>query len=52
MKEYSLSKFILFKVTIAKNDIKMNTAQYIVSIGLNEDGQDQSLVFNQQNEVP
>uniref|UniRef100_A0A183C0J1 SRCR domain-containing protein n=1 Tax=Globodera pallida TaxID=36090 RepID=A0A183C0J1_GLOPA len=39
------------RVHIAKNDIKMNTAQFIVSIGLNEDSPHQSLVFNQQNEI-
>uniref|UniRef100_A0A915CLZ3 SRCR domain-containing protein n=1 Tax=Ditylenchus dipsaci TaxID=166011 RepID=A0A915CLZ3_9BILA len=39
------------KVVIAKNDIKMNEAQYIVSIGLNEDAPLQHLTFNQQNEV-
>uniref|UniRef100_A0A914HL06 SRCR domain-containing protein n=1 Tax=Globodera rostochiensis TaxID=31243 RepID=A0A914HL06_GLORO len=39
------------RVHIAKNDIKMNTAQFIVSIGLNEDSLHQSLVFNQQNEI-
>lgn len=38
-------------MTIAKNDIKMNTGQYIVSIGLNEDAPRQKLLFNQQNEV-
>jgi len=39
------------RVTIAKNDIKANTGQYIVSIGLNEDAPRQQLVFNQQNEL-
>ncbi|KAL3080364.1 hypothetical protein niasHT_038404 [Heterodera trifolii] len=39
------------RVQIAKNDIKMNSAQFIVSIGLNEDAPEQSLVFNQQNEA-
>ncbi|KAI1717620.1 scavenger receptor cysteine-rich domain-containing protein [Ditylenchus destructor] len=39
------------KVTIAKNEIKNNTGQYIVSIGLNEDAPNQFLTFNQQNEL-
>ncbi|CAK5083642.1 unnamed protein product [Meloidogyne enterolobii] len=39
------------KVIISKNDIKRNIGQYIVSIGLNEDAEDQTLLFNQQNEV-
>jgi hypothetical protein len=38
-------------VTISKNQFKFNTAQYIVSIGLNEDAEDQQMIFNQQNEI-
>uniref|UniRef100_A0A158R482 SRCR domain-containing protein n=1 Tax=Syphacia muris TaxID=451379 RepID=A0A158R482_9BILA len=39
------------EVAISKNYFKFNSAQSIVSIGLNEDATRQRLIFNQQNEV-
>uniref|UniRef100_A0AC35U2L2 Beta_helix domain-containing protein n=1 Tax=Rhabditophanes sp. KR3021 TaxID=114890 RepID=A0AC35U2L2_9BILA len=39
------------KVNISENVFKLNSGQFIISIGLNEDAPKQHMSFNQQNEV-